>query len=226
NLMDRGMMSSPVLSRMREDYKLGHLDESTILHNPFIQFDKWFQDELQWKKIAEPNAMTLCTCSKEGKPSGRIVLLKFFDENGYVLFTNYNGRKSREMTDNPNASLVFYWSERQVRVEGTVERTTRQESEDYFKTRPRTSQIGAWVSEYQSAEVTESYMRQRQLDIEKQFEGVEVPVPSFWGGWRIKPTYFEFWQGKGGRIHDRFKFTKNTDFNEGSDTEWTFKRLS
>eukprot|EP01132_Coremiostelium_polycephalum_P007514 gene7514-9235_t len=201
-------MSSPLLSAMREDYRLNSLDETNILESPFKQFEKWLEDEIIWKKENEPNAMTLSTCSKEGKPSARIVLLKYFDEKGFVFFTNYNSRKSKEMTENPNVAITFYWNQRQVRIEGTVEKVSREESEGYFKTRPRQSQIGAWASEFQSSEVTKQKLIENQHHLEKQYEGKEVPTPPFWGGWRVNPVYFEFWQGKGGRVHDRLVFKK------------------
>ncbi|EGG23317.1 pyridoxamine-phosphate oxidase [Cavenderia fasciculata] len=207
------MISSPLLSTMREDYRLGTLEEDSVSQNPYKQFDKWFQDELSWKTVKEPNAMHLATCTKDGKPSGRIVLLKYFDQNGFVFFTNYNSRKSHEMIENPYASITFFWNQRQIRIEGTVEKVTREESENYFKTRPKASQLGAWVSKYQSAEVSREELVESQRRLEKQYESTEVPTPEFWGGWRIKPTCFEFWQGKGGRIHDRIKYktiTNNT----------------
>lgn len=202
-------MSSPLLSKMREDYKLGTLEESSVLESPFKQYEKWLGDEILWKLVSEPNAMVLSTCSKDGKPSGRVVLLKYFDENGFVFFTNYNSRKSRELTENQYAALTFYWTQRQVRIEGTAERLSKEDSEKYFAVRPRESQIGAWVSEVQSAEVTKQSLVEAQYKLEKQFKDQPVPMPEFWGGWRIVPTSFEFWQGKGGRIHDRLKFKLN-----------------
>ncbi|EFA75315.1 pyridoxamine-phosphate oxidase [Heterostelium album PN500] len=210
---EKTMMSSPLLSSMREDYRLGNLEENSLLESPFKQFDRWFEDEILWKNVSEPNAMHLCTATKDGKPSGRIVLLKYFDEKGFVFFTNYNSRKSKELLENPYAAVTFYWSQRQIRIEGTVEKTSREESDAYFKTRPKQSQIGAWVSEFQSSEVTKHKLTEDTYLLEKKYESSEVPPPEFWGGWRIIPTSFEFWQGKGGRIHDRIKYKRESILN-------------
>eukprot|EP01133_Synstelium_polycarpum_P007860 gene7860-9225_t len=226
------MMASPLLSSMREDYRIGHLDESCLLEDPFKQFDKWFEDEILWKSITEPNAMHLSTCTKDGKPSGRVVLLKYFDEQGFVFFTNYNSRKSKEMIENPHVAATFLWTQRQVRIEGVVEKVTSEESEVYFRSRPRSSQIGAWTSEFQSSETTKQKLVETQIRLEKEYEGREIPLPPFWGGWRIIPEAFEFWQGKGGRIHDRIKFKKESSLsssdgvNEVINGKWRTKRLS
>ncbi|EGC40435.1 hypothetical protein DICPUDRAFT_85688 [Dictyostelium purpureum] len=207
---------------MREDYKMGHLEEDELLDSPFKMFDLWMSNEIQWKSDREANAMTLSTCSIDLKPSARIVLLKHYDEKGFVFYTNYNSRKSKELTENPYAALTFLWTQRQVRIEGKVEKVSREESEAYFKTRPHANQIGAWVSEFQSSEITKEQMADNQTRLEKLYEDKPVPLPPFWGGWRVIPSAFEFWQGKGGRVHDRIKYLPSND----NTNSWFHKRLS
>jgi len=209
----------PPLSEMRQDYKQGHLDDSEILSDPFKQFQKWLHEEVNLNNDREPNAMTLSTCTKDAKPSARIVLLKDFDENGFVFYTNYNSRKSKELIENPFASITFYWTQRQVRIEGSVEKVSKEQSEAYFKTRPRPSQIGAWVSEFQSSEITKHQLVDSQTKLEEKYNGVDVPMPPFWGGWRVIPSSFEFWQGRSGRVHDRLVFKPSTN-------SWSITRLS
>ncbi|KAF2072670.1 hypothetical protein CYY_006004 [Polysphondylium violaceum] len=219
NNNDMTLTEDPPLSEMRRDYQEGHLEETEILSDPFQQFQKWLHEEVNLKNDKEPNAMTLSTCTKDAKPSARIVLLKDFDENGFVFYTNYNSRKSKELIENPFASITFYWTQRQIRIEGSVVKVSKEQSEAYFKTRPRASQIGAWVSEYQSSEITKQQLVESQTKLEEKFEGAEVPMPPFWGGWRVIPSSFEFWQGRGGRIHDRLFFKPH---NKG----WEISRLS
>ncbi|KAM9982305.1 hypothetical protein ACTFIZ_006841 [Dictyostelium cf. discoideum] len=217
------LKNEDLVANMRKDYRMGELKEEGLLESPFKMFDMWLTQEIELKNEgAEPNAFTLATCSIERKPSARVVLLKHFDHQGFVFYTNYNSRKSKELSENPFASMTFLWTQKQVRIEGSVEKVDRLESEKYFKSRPRSSQIGAWVSEFQSSEVTKQYLEEKTIEMENKFKDQDVPLPPFWGGWRIKPYAFEFWQGKSGRIHDRFKYLPTDSNNEN----WITKRLS
>ncbi|KAK8861242.1 pyridoxamine 5'-phosphate oxidase [Kwoniella newhampshirensis] len=208
-------------------YKTPRLLPSHLSPNPLIQFNQWLASALSPAEgtplVKEPEAMTLSTSLSHGIPSSRIVLLKTVDSRGFIFFTNYNSRKSRELSANPYASLAFYWREisRSVRVVGRVEKVSREESVEYFRTRPRGSQIGAWASE-QSTEVGEETLEERVEKTEKRWEGTEVECPEHWGGWRVLPFEVEFWSGQPSRLHDRFRYTRP----EGSDGEWTVKRLS
>jgi pyridoxamine 5'-phosphate oxidase len=152
--------------------------------------------------------MVLATASLDGKPSARVVLLKGFDDRGFVFFTNYEGRKSAELTANPQAAVLFFWGEleRQVRIEGTVEKTTKQESEEYFKTRPLESRLSAWASKQSSVIPSRGYLEQKMSDLKGRFGHQEVPLPAFWGGYRLQPQAFEFWQGRENRLHDRVRY--------------------
>ncbi len=189
--------------------------------NPFAQFAKWFADA-QAAILKLPNAMTLATATREGRPSARVVLLKDFDEQGFVFFTNYESQKGQELEANPQATLVFYWDklDRQVRISGRVTKTSRQESEIYFNTRPLDSRLGAWASKQSrvipSRKLLEDEMQQF---IEKYADG-EVPLPSYWGGYRLAPDQIEFWQNRTGRLHDRFRYSRQND------NQWLIERLS
>jgi pyridoxamine 5'-phosphate oxidase len=165
--------------------------------------------------------MVLATATPEGKPSARVVLLKGFDERGVVFFTNYEGRKSAELLTNPYAALVFYWIEleRQVRVEGPVEKTSRQESEEYFRTRPVESRLSAWASKQSSVIPSRNFLEQKMSDLKSRYENQEVPLPPFWGGFRLQPQMFEFWQGRENRLHDRIRYTQQGGV-------WVIERLS
>jgi pyridoxamine 5'-phosphate oxidase len=193
-----------MMQDLRRDYRSGELLENNITQNPFDQFQGWFKEALSGK-VLEPNAMTLATCY-HNKPSARIVLLKNVDARGFVFFTNYHSRKGNELENNPHAALLFFWDamERQVRIEGTVERIDRNSTESYFKTRPKDSRIGALASPQstviESREVLENKMQELS---EKYQQEEEIPVPGYWGGYRLIPNYFEFWQGRPSRLHDR-----------------------
>lgn len=207
---------------LRRDYRSGELLENNITENPFDQFQGWFKEALNGK-ILEPNAMTLATCY-HNKPSARIVLLKNVDSRGFVFFTNYHSRKGNELENNPHAALLFFWDalERQVRIEGSVEQIDRHSTEVYFNSRPKDSRIGALVSPQstiiESREVLENKMKTLS---EKYQQEENIPVPPYWGGYRLIPNYFEFWQGRSSRLHDRIVYKHIAENNS-----WKIYRLA
>jgi len=184
------------------------LDESTVGHDPIAFFDRWWTDG-RATTLPEPNAATLATCTPEGRPSARIVLLKGVDARGFVVFTNYESRKGREIHRNGFAALVFYWPTlvRQVRVEGSIARIDAVESDEYFRTRPRDSQIGAWASPQSEVVESRTDLEQRFEAVRNRYEGRDVPRPPHWGGLCLAPERIEFWQGRASRLHDRIEFT-------------------
>ncbi len=205
----------------RKDYTRFTLTEEQVDPDPIRQFEHWF-DEAVKNAIPEPHAMTLATCTSEGRPSARIVLLRGFDERGMAFFTNYESRKARELDTNPWGALVFYWHdlERQVRVEGRVERTSEEESDMYFHSRPASSRIGAWASP--QSEVISNRQELEKLcgDLENRFADGSIPRPPHWGGFRLVPEVIEFWQGRPSRLHDRLRYTKVKDGH------WHIERLA
>lgn len=195
---------------MREEYTVGEMHRVDMLADPIEQFRQWFQTATD-AGLHEPNALTLSTLGLDGYPAARTVLMKQFDTRGFTVFTNYTSAKAQEMEAIPKASMLFQWLslERQIRIEGDVEKVSREESQAYYASRPRDSQIGAWVSHQSSVISSRSVLVERQDELEKRFDGQDIPLPDFWGGYRLKPVRIEFWQGRKGRIHDRFLYTKN-----------------
>lgn len=186
------------------------LDEKTIDPDPIKQFQLWFNDAIA-ANLPLPEAMTLATATPDGKPSARMVLLKQVDQDGFVFYTNYNSAKAEQLDANPYAALVFYWAllDRQVRVEGSVVKTSAQESGDYFRTRPRESQIGAWASEQSHAISSREVLEQRANELEELYRDREVERPEHWGGYRLRPERIEFWKSRIGRLHDRILYQRD-----------------
>ena len=214
------MNQSKKLFEFRKNYTQGGLSLHQVLPNPLAQFNLWF-DQAVYAELTEPNAMTLATATREGKVSARVVLLKEVDTNGYVFYTSYTSQKSSNIKENPNAALVFLWLEleRQVRVEGQLEKVSEQESDEYFKGRPRESQLGAWASEQSKEIVSRDVLFESFSQLEKQYEGKDIPRPPYWGGYRLIPDRIEFWQGRPGRMHDRILYVQENQI-------WQRKRLS
>lgn len=209
------------ISGMRKVYQLGSLSENEANPDPLKQFESWWQQAIE-AKTDEPNAMTLATCTTDGRPSARIVLLKEIKENGFVFFTNYESRKGKEISENPHVALVFFWKEleRQVRIEGIVRKISAAESDNYFSVRPRESQIGAWSSPQSKVIENAAFLQENVKKYAHQFEGGEVSRPGFWGGFLVAPYQIEFWQGRPGRLHDRLLYS----FRENK--EWRIERLA
>ena len=199
---------------------LDGLDEKVIDRDPIKQFQIWFNDAIA-AQLPMPDAMTLATATPDGKPSARMVLLKQVDHDGFVFYTNYHSAKASQLDANPYAALVFYWTQldRQVRVEGSVTRTSPEESRDYFRTRPRESQIGAWASEQSETIAGREVLEQRSLELETQYCDREIDCPEHWGGYRVKPERIEFWKSRIGRLHDRVLYQRTAD-------SWTISRLA
>ncbi|WP_020471669.1 pyridoxamine 5'-phosphate oxidase [Zavarzinella formosa] len=208
------------LADIRKDYGLKGLHEADVSANPFTQFQTWFDQAIS-AGVVEPNAMTLATCTPDGFPSARIVLLKGFDSRGLQFFSNYESRKGVELLNNPQAALVFFWPdlERQIRIEGRVERTTEAESDGYYHSRPRNSRLGAWASLQSSVISGREELETKQRELDARYAGEAVPRPPHWGGFRVVPLVFEFWQGRPSRLHDRLRYR----LAEG---RWIIERLS
>lgn len=207
-------------NNLRREYKLNKLSEETIIKNPFKQFDKWFGEVLK-SGLIEPNAMVLATSDGKGNSSVRVVLLKGLTKTGFKFFTNYSSRKGKLLTENSAASLLFFWAEfeRQVRIEGRINKLSRAESQKYFNTRPLQSRIAAWASEQSEIIPSRDHLETRFQIIKRQFKGKNIPAPTDWGGYILVPNYFEFWQGRENRLHDRICFKKT---NKG----WNIFRLA
>lgn len=195
------------VSNLRKEYARSGLHESGLAADPVEQFRLWISDAFD-ANLVEPNAMTLATASPEGAPSARVVLLRGFDERGFVFYTNYEGRKGGEIAVNPRAALVFYWGglERQVRIEGNVSKLAEEESDSYFASRPRGSRIGAWASEQSEVLERREALEERVEKLEEKYPGDEIPRPPFWGGFRVRHEQVEFWQGRESRLHDRLLY--------------------
>ena len=214
-------MDQQDLSDLRREYGSRPLRRDDLRPDPMAQFQQWF-DEAQAAEAIEPNAMTVATVSADGQPSARTVLLKYYDQDGFVFYTNHGSRKAQEIAGNPNAALLFVWHEvhRQVKVRGTVERISSVDTLKYFRRRPRKSQIGAWVSEQSKAISTRAVLEKAFAQMKERFAGGDVPLPDFWGGYRVRPQSIEFWQGRESRLHDRFEYQRVGESN------WAIQRLA
>lgn len=209
------------VANLRRNYTRAGLNENETNPNPLIQFQTWFDQALN-AELPEPNAMTLATADGKGTPSARIVLLKGLDETGFVFYTNYQSRKGEQLAENPAAALVFWWAEleRQVRIEGNVEKVSQAESEEYFASRPFGSQLGAWASPQSQVIASRSILEEKSWELEQKYANQELPKPPYWGGYRLLPTEIEFWQGRPNRLHDRLRYRQQED---GS---WLRERLA
>ena len=208
------------LAALREEYRLAGLSEAHCETNPILQFERWMKDA-QAAHLKEPNAMTLATATADGRPSARTILLKEVSDLGFVFYTNYGSRKARELDANPLAALTFYWAEleRQVRVEGRVRRVSQEESEAYFRLRPRGSRLGAWASHQSELVASREEMDARLQEVEHVYGSDDIPLPEFWGGYCLAHDAVEFWQGRPNRMHDRLRYRKN------GETSWLLERL-
>ncbi len=219
--MKKDTNATNLIQNLREDYRASTLEMGDTKNDPLEQFRIWFNEALK-AEVPEPNAMTLATATPDGIPSARVVLLKKYDAEGFVFYTNYGSRKGQELLLNPKAALVFCWLDlqRQIRIEGEVELLSKIESQAYFQSRPRSSQIGAWVSnQSQITKGDRSEIEAREIELKERFKDVEqLPLPENWGGFRIIPKNYEFWQGRTSRLHDRIFYKKDG-------TEWGKVRL-
>jgi len=209
------------IADIRKDYKQHSLLEKDVERAPFLQFKKWWDEALR-ADIDEVNAMTLATASAEGVPAARIVLLKGFDEKGFVFFTNYESFKGMQLEENPRACLVFFWKEleRQVRITGLVEKTSAGESDAYYNSRPETSRIGAWASPQSRVIANREWLEENEKQYTSSFKGAGIKRPPHWGGYRVQPVTIEFWQGRASRLHDRIQYTLQETGN------WLIERLA
>ena len=210
------------ISEMRELYDRGILNEADVDTNAMNQFKIWFNEAKEDEGVPEPNAMTLSTVGLDGNPESRILLLKGMEDNGFVFYTNYESDKAREIEANPNVSLLFLWKklQRQVRISGVVRKISKEKSETYFHSRPKGSQIGAWVSPQSRIITDKNILKDRKEEISEKYKDADrLPLPDFWGGYILEPTKMEFWQGRPNRLHDRLRYTR-------SDDGWKIERIA
>ena len=207
------------LADLRREYSLQELSESSVADDPFVQFGAWFDEYLNAGPL-EPSAMTISTVDSDGAPSSRVVLLKGFDPSGFVFFTNYESKKGRDLEVNPRVAIHFYWPEleRQIEIAGVAEKVSREESESYFATRPQPSKLGAWASKQSEELPGRQELEDRFKEAEGRFDTNDIPCPPYWGGYRVVPSLFEFWQGRPSRLHDRIRY-------ELADGSWKITRL-
>ena len=209
------------IASIRREYMRESLSEKDVAGDPFRQFDRWWEEALR-SDIDEVNSMVLSTVSSAGRPSSRVVLLKGYDDRGFVFFTNYESRKGNEMEEKPDVALLFFWKEleRQVRIEGTCSKVSEEESDAYFLTRPEGSRIGAWASPQSRRIESRNRIEENLRAVSERFHGMAIPRPPYWGGYRVSPRSFEFWQGRERRLHDRILF------ETGFEGAWTLSRLA
>jgi pyridoxamine 5'-phosphate oxidase len=209
-----------ILNSLRREYSMLELDEKSVMKNPFKQFEFWMEQAIE-AKLDDLNAMSLATADAKGKPDVRVVLLKSFDSNGFVFYTNYKSEKAKQIEKNKYAALNFFWVDlqRQVRINGTLKKTSAAESDEYFATRPRESQLGAWASTQSAVIKNRQVLDDRFLYYFEKYKGSDVPRPPQWGGYILKPSRIEFWQGRENRLHDRILFERNKE-------DWKISRLS
>ena len=209
------------MDKLRREYTDAGLDEQDLDANPFKQFEKWFQEAID-AKLDLPDAMTLAAATKDGIPSARIVLLRGLDERGFVFYTDYESQKGKELAENPNAALVFYWREldRQVRITGQVSRVSRENSNNYFQSRPVGSRLAALASRQSEVIPDRKILEERFEQLATQYQDTEIPLPSDWGGYRLSPNVIEFWSGRPSRLHDRLRYTRQ------SNDDWRIERIS
>ena len=206
---------------LRTSYEKSELDEARVARDPLEQFRTWLDEALHTDGLTEPNAVTVATVGADGQPSARVVLLRGYDERGFVFFTNYESRKGRELAAHPRAGLLFYWGplERQIRIDGTVARLSPDESDAYFNKRPRGHRLSAWASKQSAIVPDRAFLEKQMAQEDERFRDVEVPRPPYWGGYRVMPEAYEFWQGRRNRVHDRIAYVRDGN-------AWRIERLS